>query len=192
MAASFYAKRLYVRKYGTKNVVSTGFSSMTRQQHQATKTTMPRKKLAHNAPCPCGSGKQYGDCCYDKGFEYLVDENGTIFKSIPMSGELAEVIEEQKRRFVEQHGREPGPGDNLFFDMPPFEHAEHFMVEAMKQAGLDPAIIYAFEKTGLLVTEENEHLISDKDRAEWEAAVLEYRAKHGDDAPEEYEEDEWF
>lgn len=77
---------------------------MSRQEHQATKTTMPRKKLAHNAACPCGSGKQYGDCCYDKGFEYLVDE----------------------------------------------------------------------------------------DRAEWEAAVLEYRAKHGDDAPEEDEDNEWF
>ena len=152
---------------------------------------MPRKKLPRNAPCPCGSGKKYGRCCYGKDFEYLVDEEGTIFKSIPMSDELAEVIEEQKRKFIEKYGREPGPGDNLFFDMPPLEHVEHFMVEGMKQAGLDPAIIYAFEKTGLLVTEANEHLISDKDRAEWEAAVLEYRAKHGDES-EEDEENEWF
>jgi hypothetical protein len=151
-----------------------------------------KRKVGKDEPCPCGSGKQYGDCCYDKGFEYLVDEDGTIFKSIPMSGELAEVIEEQKRKFVERHGREPGPGDNLFFDMPPWEHVEHYMVEGMKQAGIDPGIIYAFEKTGLLVTEENEHLISDKDRAEWEAAIREYRAKHADDPPEEDEEDEWF
>jgi hypothetical protein len=28
------------------------------------------------------------------------------------------------------------------------------MVEDMKAAGLDPAFIYAFEKTGLLVTEQ--------------------------------------
>jgi len=40
------------------------------------------------------------------------------------------------------------------------------MLEAMKQAGLDPAIIYAFEKTGLIVTESNEHLVSKEDRAE--------------------------
>ena len=46
------------------------------------------------------------------------------------------------------HGQEFGLGDNLFFDMPPVEHAEHFMVQAMRQAGLHPAIIYAFEKTG--------------------------------------------
>ena len=76
--------------------------------------------------------------------------DGTIFKSVPMADELAEVIDEQKRKSIEQHGREPGPDDSLFFDMPPFEHAEHFMVEAMKQTGLDPAVVYAFEKTGLL------------------------------------------
>jgi hypothetical protein len=121
-----------------------------------------------------------------------VDDEGNVFKSIPMSDELAEIIEEQKQRFVEKFGREPGPGDNLFFDMPPLEHAEHFMVEGMKQAGIDPAVIYAFEKTGLLVTEANEHLISDKDRAEWDAAVLEHRGKHEDGDPEEDEENEWF
>ncbi len=152
---------------------------------------MPRKKLSRKAPCPCGSGRKYGRCCYSKDFEYLVDDEGTIFKSIPMSDELAEVIEEQKRKFVEKYGRAPAPGDNLFFDMPPLEHAEHFMVEGMKQAGLDPAIIYAFEKTGLLVTEANQHLITDMDRAKWEAAVLEYRAKHGDDSKED-DENEWF
>ena len=157
-----------------------------------TQDPMPRKKLARNAPCPCGSGEKYGRCCFSKDFEYLVDVDGTIFKSIPVSDELAEVIEEQKRKFTEKLGREPGPDDNLFFDMPPLEHVEHFMVEGMKQAGSDPAIIYAFEKTGLLVTEANEHLISDKDRAEWEAAVLEYRAKEEDGDSEEEEENEWF
>ena len=152
---------------------------------------MPRKKLPRNAPCPCGSGKTYKHCCHGKGFEYLTDKEGNIFKSIPMSDEMGEVIAEQKQRFVEKFGREPRPGENLFFDMPPVEHAEHFIVEAMKKAGLDPALIYAFEKTGLMVTEANEHLISDKDRAEWDAAVLEYRAKHGDES-EEDEENEWF
>ncbi len=149
------------------------------------------RRLPGNAPCPCDSGKNYKHCCYDKVFEYLVDDEGNIFKSVPMTDELREVIEEQQRKFIDKFGREPEDSDNLFFDMPPLEHAEHFMVEGMKQAGIDPAIIYAFEKTGLLVTEMNEHLISDKDRAEWEAAVLEYRAKHGDESAED-EENEWF
>ena len=152
---------------------------------------MPRKKHPRNAPCPCGSGKKYRDCCYDKGFEYLVDEDGTIFKSIPMSDELAEVIEEQKRKFIEQHGREPGPGDNILFDMPPLEHAEHFMVQAMKQAGLHPAIIYAYEKTGLIVTEQNQHLLSENDLAEWEAAIQEYETRQ-EEEPLDDEENEYF
>jgi hypothetical protein len=49
----------------------------------------------------------------------------------------------------------------------------------MKQAGLDPAFIYAFEKTGgLLVTEQNRHLIPANDLAAWDAAVRAYRDKH--------------
>jgi hypothetical protein len=95
-----------------------------------------RKMLGKDQPCPCDSGKTYGRCCHGKGFEYLVDVDGNIFKSIPMTDELAEVIQEQKGKFIEKHGREPREDDNLFFDMPPLEHAEHFMVEAMKQAGL--------------------------------------------------------
>jgi hypothetical protein len=152
---------------------------------------MPRKKLSRNAPCPCGSGKKYKHCCYGRDFEYLEDEDGTILKSIPMTDEMGEVIKEQKQRFIAKHGREPASGENLFFDMPAVEHAEHFIVEGMKKAGIDPAIIYAFVKTGLLVTEANEHLISDVDRAEWDAAVLEYQGRQLCES-EEDEEDEWF
>ncbi len=155
---------------------------------------MPKQKLPPSAPCPCESGRPYGRCCYNKDFEYLVDEDGTVFKAVPVSNELAEALEEQKQRFIRQFGREPGPDDNLFFDAPPLEHMEHYMVQAMKQAGIDPAVIFAFEQTGLLITQENQHLISDRDRAEWEAAVLEYRVRH-DDASDEDEEDaenEWF
>ncbi len=63
--------------------------------------------------------------------------------------------------------------------MPPLEHVKHEMVQAMKAAGLDPAYIYAFEKTGLLVTEQNQHLLSDQDLAQWQTALDEYEAKHG-------------
>ena len=48
----------------------------------------------------------------------------------------------------------------------------------MKAAGLDPAFIYAFEKTGLLVTEQNQHLISEKDLDDCEATIGEYEEKH--------------
>jgi hypothetical protein len=89
------------------------------------------------------------------------------------------VLEQQRQNFIQKYGREPGPNDPVFFDMPPVEQIEFQTVQAMKKAGIDPAIIHAYEKTGgLLVTEQNKHLIPDKDLAAWQAAVEEYRAKH--------------
>ena len=139
---------------------------------------MAQKKLSGNAACPCGSGKKYKHCCWDKGFEWVEDEAGTVYKSTPMSPEVREAMEQLRLAFVARHGREPGPHDLLFPGMPHPEHLEAMMVEDMKAAGLDPAFIYAFEKTGLLVTEQNQHLIPEKDLALWDAAIEEYEAKH--------------
>jgi hypothetical protein len=140
---------------------------------------MARKKLSRNAECPCGSGKKYKNCCYHKGFDWMEDEEGNISRSVPLSDEMAEMLDVQRQKFVDKYGREPAAHDKLFFDAPPFEHVEHEMVEAMKKAGVDPALIYAFEETGLMVSEDNQHLISDVDLAKWHEAVKEYRAKHG-------------
>ena len=138
---------------------------------------MSHKKISRNAPCPCGSGKKYKKCCWGKGFDYVEDDAGTVFKQIPVSDEMADVLQEQKRKFIAKFGREPGPGDKIFFDMPPAEHMEHMTVEAMKNAGIDPALIYAYEKTGLMVTEDNQHLVSEADLDEWDEAIAEYEAK---------------
>ncbi len=109
-----------------------------------------------------------------------------------MSGELTEVIEEQKRKFQKEQGRDFGPNDKLFFDAPPLEHVEHYMVEAMKKAGIHPPLIYAFEKTGLLVTEENQHLLPEKDLAEWEAAINEYETLQAGEKISDGDENELF
>jgi hypothetical protein len=140
---------------------------------------MARKRISRNARCPCGSGKKYKHCCYGKGFEYVEDEAGGVYRSTPLSDEMKTMLEEQRQKFIDKYGREPGPADPVFFDMPPLEHVEHEMVQAMQAAGLDPAFIYAFEKTGLLVTEQNQHLIPENDLDEWDAAVREYEARHG-------------
>jgi len=139
---------------------------------------MARKKLSRNAPCPCGSGKKYKHCCYHKGFDYEEGDDGAVYKSIPLTDDMKGVLEEQRRKFIEKHGREPGPNDPVFFDMPPLEHVEHQMVEAMKAAGLDPAFIYAYEKTGRIVTQDNQHLLSEADLDEWQNAIEEYERKH--------------
>ena len=139
---------------------------------------MSHKKISRNDPCPCGSGKKYKKCCWGKGFEWEEDAEGNLFKSIPLSSEVTDILEHQRQKFIEKFGREPGPDDQIFFDMPHPEHIEHMTVEAMKKAGIDPAIIFAYEKTGRLVTEENQELLSDAELDEWQDAIEEYESKH--------------
>ena len=139
---------------------------------------MARKKLSRNAPCPCGSGKRYKVCCLRKGIEFTEDDAGTVRQSVPMSDDVAEVVRAQRQKFIDRFGREPGPDDPIFFDLPHPEHVEHLMVEGMKAAGLDPAIIFAFERTGRLVTADNQHLIPERDLDAWDAAIREYEERH--------------
>src|SRR5262245_58908998 len=96
---------------------------------------MPRKRLSRNARCPCGSGKKSQACCWEKGFEWQEDDQGNVYKSTPMSAEVKEVLEQLRRAFVARQGREPGPDDLLFPDLPHPEHLEALMVEDMRAAG---------------------------------------------------------
>lgn len=52
------------------------------------------------------------------------------------------------------------------------------MLEMMKRAGTAPEIVYAFQKTGRLVTDETYEKLSQKERDEWDAAIDEYLSQH--------------
>ena len=104
--------------------------------------------------------------------------------NVTLPEELMEIVNAQRQKFIEKFGRKPGSGDKLFFDAPPLEHMEHMIVQTMKQIGVDPAIIHAFEKTGLIVTEANQHLLKDADLDEWNAAIEEFSAKYQPDEPQ--------
>lgn len=125
---------------------------------------MARRKFPRNSACPCGSGRKYKNCCYGKDFDWIVDDERNVSRTFPISDEVADVLQEARKDFIEKNGREPNPDELVFPDMPPLEHIEHQMVQAMTKAGVDPAFIYAFEKTGLFVTEANMNLIPEKDR----------------------------
>jgi hypothetical protein len=45
----------------------------------------------------------------------------------------------------------------------------------MRPAGISPALIYAYEETGLIVTQENRRLIPEVELREFDAKVGEYR-----------------
>jgi hypothetical protein len=138
-----------------------------------------RERISRNAPCPCGSGKKYKQCCLRKGIEWSAKDDGMIVRATPLSSETAEVVEELRELFRADHGREPGPGDRLFEGAPSFEVVEHLTVEAMRKAGVEPALIYAFERTGLMLNARNEQMVPDADVAEWDATIDEYERSTG-------------
>lgn len=101
-------------------------------------------------------------------------------KTVPITPEVLDILDELRQRFIEKFGREPGPDDPLLFDpdkdtptqLDPDALIQEFEAAA-DAAGLNPAISYAFRKTGLIVTEENQHLLSQEDLEEWQQAIEE-------------------
>jgi hypothetical protein len=147
---------------------------------------MGRKPFPRNERCPCGSGDKYKRCCFTKGFHYYVDEaSGEVLRAVPVNSELRSVLEpalaKQREKFIAKFGREPGPDDPIFFDLDEDKLRED-TADAMRAAGITPALIYAYEETGLIVTQENRNLIPDVELREFDAKVREYHDLHlGDD-----------
>ena len=50
------------------------------------------------------------------------------------------------------------------------------LTEAMADAGATPAAVYAFHKTGVLLTEDNEHRFLPEQLRAWSDAIDEYEA----------------
>jgi len=51
------------------------------------------------------------------------------------------------------------------------------IADAMVMAQVDPALIYAFRKTGFMPTADTLDLFSEADRQAWEAAIEEYEVQ---------------
>ncbi len=51
------------------------------------------------------------------------------------------------------------------------------LLQAAGDSGIDPAIVYAMNKTGRMVTEANLEFLSDWELQEWNDAVNEFRQK---------------
>lgn len=138
------------------------------------------RKISRNDPCPCGSGKKYKKCCIGQDFEWIETDNGDISRSVPLSEEAMELLEEIRDSQIRKYGKLQ---DRVFEGAPPLEQLEHWTVEAMKKAGIEPALIYAYEKTnGLLLNSHNERLVTGRDLEEWEAAIDEHERNTGQKA----------
>ena len=104
-------------------------------------------------------------------------------REVPLTPDAHEALLRQREAFIEKFGREPGPDDPVFFDPDAdtpqpldLERYEKDLADAMAAAGIDPRLIYASRKTGLLVTEENLDKLPAEVLEEWNAARDELKA----------------
>lgn len=135
--------------------------------------------------CPCGSGQKYKFCCYTKGFHYYLDDAAEVATAVPMSKETSELLAQHRANVEKKLGRPVRPDDPVFPELEALSEADlkKQMIADFQKAGIRPALIYAFEKTGLMVTATNKNLIPDIDLAAWDAAVEEYYDLHPEDDP---------
>lgn len=116
-------------------------------------------------------------------------KTGRQVRQIKITPDIANVLNHQLELFRQKFGRDPGPGDPIFFDpdadQPSFlsetqqKQIEDAMYQVILKANINPAFAYAFCKTGRLLTTENEQYASAAAIAEWEAAVAEYQSHGG-------------
>jgi hypothetical protein len=120
-------------------------------------------------PCPCGSGRSCEKCCNGKAFQYEGASDGSTLCSNPISDDVAPLLQSA----LDDLGPEASPDSLLFSDFQ-FEHLEFEMTKAMEVAGISPAIIYAFQETGMLISEENMEMFSQQNLDLWQSKIEQY------------------
>jgi hypothetical protein len=98
-----------------------------------------------------------------------------------LNDDALNAIRELRRRFRDETGRDPGPGDPCAFDPDsddPQPEALTWIKSVMGDiadwAGLAPDLAFAIRKTGLLVTQKNQDTLDDDQLKAWKAALAEY------------------
>jgi hypothetical protein len=73
--------------------------------------------------------------------------------TVKLGPKSIDLLSEPRAAFIAKHGREPGPGDRVFdgFDSP--DQMMTDVIAVMRKAGINEAIIYACQKTGLLLSQ---------------------------------------
>jgi hypothetical protein len=99
-----------------------------------------------------------------------------------MSQELVEILERQREKFIARFGREAGPDDPISFVVPSDDEYDAAVTKAMEQAGVAPAVIYAFRRTGRIITKENAKFVPAAALEAWQAR--DRRVRDADGGPE--------
>ena len=111
------------------------------------------------------------------------------YRRVRMSPEMIQILDEQREAFIKKFGREPLPSDPIIYDEDcdeptPLseEKIRETLINALVAAGARPEIVYACRKTGRLVTESNQHLLTRAELQAWTDAAEEYLRLHPHDA----------
>jgi len=110
------------------------------------------------------------------------DEQVRIIKITP---ELQRCLDAQEQAFIAKFGREPEPNDPILFDPDgpndapraiSEEALELMLTKAMLTAGTSDHLIYAWIKTGRMLTAETYRQLSPEEQIEWDDTINEFLA----------------
>jgi hypothetical protein len=119
----------------------------------------------------------YAECCLPRGIRWGRNSQGKLTKQVELSEDTTRMLEDHMEQLEKDLGRPLEDDDLLFPELAAMDQDEltTIIVRHLTRAGIDPAFIYAFQQTGLLITEDNIDRVSSTDRQEWDDAVAEYR-----------------
>lgn len=139
-----------------------------------------RKSFPPNNFCPCKSGQKYKHCCQPKGVDYFLRDGKVIREEALAGGQRAD-FEEQKQQFVLQFGREPTEEEEgvMRLSAGNFTDLNAVIERDLIKRGAPAEVLYAFKKTGILISSENHGQISPEELEAFGDAVDEYRRKSG-------------
>lgn len=125
---------------------------------------------------------------FERGFSQVVTRNGKVVR---IDDTAVASFKAQLRRFEEKFGRPPGPDDPVFFDpdaetpqLPSLSSVETHGVELLETIGLSVAWIFAYRETKGLLPRLDGTFLTERDAAEWDAAVARYVEQAGDEFPD--------
>lgn len=123
--------------------------------------------------CPCGSGEIYKKCCKQKSIKYYKKNENEYIKSIPMEKEVEKVLRHLQAEFKRILGRNPGQDDYVMAGVLN-NNMENFTRKLKYDAQIPNDYVYAYDRTGLMLSEHNIDKLSDVEIMEFKDAMKEY------------------
>lgn len=126
-----------------------------------------QKEIADNEICPCGSQKKYKECCKKKDIRYYKTSNtneiisSIIIEDEDVKSDIEEIHHEEFLKFKEIFGRFP-ENEKIIANGASKTDFKRMLSKLKRNEKINNAKLYAFNKTGLILTEQNMKFLPDK------------------------------